>query len=54
MALVHWGDRYLADTSGPPIIHHHTTCGHDFKSAIVCTECGEPVNIDNVEMRRST
>ena len=53
VALVHWGDRHLADSSGPPIIHRHTACGQDFTASVTCSECGEPVHSGNVETRRS-
>lgn len=54
VALVHWGDRHLGDDSGPPIIHRHMVCGHDFGSVVGCSECGQPIDMDNVEMRRAS
>jgi DNA-binding HxlR family transcriptional regulator len=44
LSLVHWGDQWLSDGKGPPMIHHHLTCGHDFRSVLTCSECGDAVD----------
>lgn len=44
ISLVHWGDAYYAGKKGPPLLHRHKTCGHDFHSVLICSECGEVVN----------
>jgi DNA-binding HxlR family transcriptional regulator len=44
LSLVHWGDTYYAGAEGPPVIHRHKTCGHDFRSKLTCSECGEPID----------
>src|SRR5262249_13191289 len=36
LAMTSWGDRWLADETGPPITLHHTACGHDTQVAVVC------------------
>jgi len=41
LALVHWGDAYYAGPNGPPMLHTHKHCGHDFRSVLSCSECGE-------------
>lgn len=51
MAIVHWGDVYCADDKGPPLIHTHRGCGHDFAPVTVCSECGEPLGARDVEVR---
>jgi len=48
LSLVHWGDAYYADAGGPPILHHHKTCGHTFRSILACSECGEEVTARDV------
>ncbi len=53
LALVHWGDTYYAGAEGPPILHRHKTCGHDFSSVLTCSECGEPIDPRQVEPRTS-
>ena len=29
---------------GPPMLHRHLTCGHDFHSVLTCSECGEALD----------
>lgn len=50
-ALVNWGDQHYATAAGPPLIHHHKRCGHDFKAVLVCSECGERANPHETEVR---
>jgi DNA-binding HxlR family transcriptional regulator len=54
LALVHWGDRHYAGKGGPPVIHTHRQCGHDFRSVMICSECGTPVSARDVSVRFST
>ena len=49
--LVHWGDRHYAGKSGPPVLHTHLKCGHDFRSVLTCSECREAVNAREVAAR---
>ncbi len=51
LSLVHWGDAYLGDGAGPPVIHRHKACGHDFRSVLTCSECGETLGARDVEAR---
>jgi DNA-binding HxlR family transcriptional regulator len=51
MAIVHWGDCWYAGEAGPPLLHRHRTCGHDFAPVSVCSECGEPLAARDVEVR---
>jgi DNA-binding HxlR family transcriptional regulator len=51
ISLVHWGDRHYAGKKGPPMLHTHKTCGHDFKSVVTCSECGEALNARDVAVR---
>jgi hypothetical protein len=53
MAIVHWGDVHYAGDDGPPLVHRHRTCGHDFKPVTTCSECGEPVSARDVEVVRN-
>ena len=50
---VHWGDKHYAGKGGPPVIHTHVTCGHDFHSVLTCSECAAPVNPREVSVRRN-
>lgn len=49
LALVHWGDAHYAGEAGPPLLHRHKACGHDFRAVLTCSECGEPVDPRGVE-----
>jgi len=51
MAIVHWGDRHYAGEAGPPLLHRHKACGHDFHAVQTCSECGEAVEARSVETR---
>jgi len=44
ISLVHWGDKHYAGRKGAPVLHTHLKCGHDFRSVLTCSECGEPVS----------
>lgn len=48
LALMQWGDRWLADKDGPPLILTHKTCGRRLKSAMTCADCGKVVNAFDV------
>lgn len=49
IGLVHWGDEHYAGEAGPPLLHRHRACGHDFRSVLTCSECGETVHPRDVE-----
>lgn len=51
VALVHWGDAHYAGKKGPPVLHRHLTCGHDFRSVMTCSECGEKIDPRQVAVR---
>ena len=44
LALVHWGDAHYAGADGPPVVHRHKACGHEFRSVLSCSECGEALD----------
>jgi len=48
LSLVHWGDKYYDKKKGPPLLHRHKVCGHDFRAVMTCSECGEPVSARDV------
>jgi DNA-binding HxlR family transcriptional regulator len=51
LSLVHWGDRFYAGDAGPPVLHTHLACGHDFRSVLTCSECGEALDARAVALR---
>lgn len=40
IALIRWGDRWLAGDKGPPLVLHHRPCGHRLAPRFVCNHCG--------------
>jgi DNA-binding HxlR family transcriptional regulator len=48
VSLVRWGDKYVADPGGPPIVLEHKACGHDILPQLVCPECGGEVGARDV------
>ena len=53
IALMHWGDRYLAP-DGPPLVVEHATCGGAVVEQLVCSGCGEPVAAHELRTRERT
>jgi DNA-binding HxlR family transcriptional regulator len=51
LSLVHWGDKHYAGRKGPPLLHTHLRCGHDFKSVMTCGACGEALKAGDVRVR---
>jgi DNA-binding HxlR family transcriptional regulator len=50
MAMSRWGDRWLAGEDGPPIVVHHTACGHDTHAEVVCAHCRAPLTADDTTL----
>lgn len=48
VSLLRWGDRWMADESGPPLTLKHKACGHTMHPTLVCPDCGEPVGPHDV------
>ena len=47
IALMQWGDRYMAD-SGPPVEIVHKSCGHTIEPRMACPECDESLTAYDV------
>jgi DNA-binding HxlR family transcriptional regulator len=52
VALMRWGDTYLAGPEGPPIVLHHQTCGNATRPHLTCDACGEEIDIRSVRGER--
>ncbi|UGQ15019.1 helix-turn-helix transcriptional regulator [Yinghuangia sp. ASG 101] len=48
-AILAWGDAWLADEEGVPVVLRHRTCGRETHAKVVCGECGEPLRLEDVE-----
>src|SRR5882757_1714134 len=42
IAMLAWGDRWLAKGK-PPLLLRHSRCGHDFHSSVICDKCHKPI-----------
>ena len=51
LALMRWGDKWLADGQGPPLQLTHDRCGKDFTPQTVCSACGEEIDPREVSYR---
>ncbi|MEM9513380.1 MAG: helix-turn-helix domain-containing protein [Actinomycetota bacterium] len=43
MTLAKWGDTYLDENRGAPLVNTHTECGHDADPTVVCGHCSAPI-----------
>ena len=41
VSLLAWGDRWMADDTGPPVELRHKGCGAVMHPELACPECGE-------------
>jgi DNA-binding HxlR family transcriptional regulator len=48
IALMRWGDTYLAGPQGPPIVLRHEACGLATHPHLTCDSCGEQLDVRNV------
>ncbi|MCF8470461.1 MAG: helix-turn-helix transcriptional regulator, partial [Parvibaculum sp.] len=49
LTLLRWGDRWLADESGPPMILYHKPCGQRLDPVLVCDHCGGELDAHTVK-----
>jgi DNA-binding HxlR family transcriptional regulator len=52
VALINWGDRWLADETGPPVPLVHRSCQKVIRPTMVCPECGEPLTARDLRPAR--
>lgn len=48
MAMAHWGDTWMDDGNGPPMLYQHQKCGQTMHMALHCSACGETVEPNEV------
>ena len=48
LTIMQWGDKWLVDEDGPPLILYHNKCGHRLKPYISCSHCHEKVSAYDV------
>jgi hypothetical protein len=49
VALLRWGDRWMADDLGPPVELRHKGCGATMVPELACPECGAWVTARDME-----
>src|SRR3954451_19777924 len=47
IAIMKWGDEYLAEEAGPPVVLRHS-CGELIAPVLVCDHCREPLHPHDV------
>lgn len=52
VAIHEWADRWLTTKGEKPLILRHRPCGAEFHSEVVCSECGDHVNAQEVTFER--
>jgi DNA-binding HxlR family transcriptional regulator len=45
VALLQWGDKYLNPAAAPSIVLEHVNCGADADPRMVCSSCGETIDV---------
>lgn len=48
VALMRWGDAYLAGPQGPPIVLRHHQCGQPADPTLTCRHCQQEITAHNV------
>jgi DNA-binding HxlR family transcriptional regulator len=48
VAIMRWGDKYLAGESGSPLLLMHTECGRNAAARMTCSACGGEITAHNV------
>lgn len=48
LALTTWGDTWMDEGRGAPIVYQHKTCGHIMQPRMTCSCCGELVRAREV------
>ena len=51
VGLMQWGDRYLADPPGGPVVLEHRACGQPMHVVPVCEVCRQPVTPGDTRAR---
>jgi DNA-binding HxlR family transcriptional regulator len=51
LAITAWGDRWTAETAGPPVLVRHHHCGQLTHAEIRCARCGHPLHASEVDIQ---
>jgi len=53
LALLQWGDKWLAGDKAPPLFLYHKTCGQRLEPVMVCRKCGGTVHPRDVRYQEN-
>lgn len=48
MMMARWGNDWMDDGNGDPMLYTHKDCGKQFSPTLVCSECEEPIHAKSV------
>jgi DNA-binding HxlR family transcriptional regulator len=48
LALMAWGDRWVSQDEGAPMLIRHKTCGKRAHAMVTCSACGEPLSVNDL------
>jgi hypothetical protein len=48
LAINTWGDAWMDEGKGAPLIYIHKNCGKQMTPTLSCSECGEPIVASDV------
>jgi DNA-binding HxlR family transcriptional regulator len=54
VALMHWGDKWLAEDGRPPLVLTHKRCGEPVDQSFICWNCDETVTPSGLQGRPRT
>lgn len=49
MTVVQWGDKWVCDSDGPPIMFEHKTCGHVSSPQYACEHCAHEIRAKDMK-----
>jgi DNA-binding HxlR family transcriptional regulator len=52
VAMIEWGDRWMAGRAGVPVELVHRPCGHSFKPELICPSCKSKIAVCDMSARR--
>lgn len=53
VTMTNWGDTWMSDENGPPITYVHAKCGNETQPVMTCACCGEALNAQDMQIKRS-
>jgi DNA-binding HxlR family transcriptional regulator len=50
LVMVAWGDRWMDEGHGPPLMYRHKICGKQAEPRLVCSECSEVIKPRDMQL----